>query len=727
MLMVRTLKGWEALGVGCVLAWLAIGCQLDEDAQAGGAPAMHASAPLDLSQLAARLGAPSKGALAVLENGYRLRAGRELDVEVDATGNALRVTAGSSALRIRRTGAEGGAVTPEGDALRQLSSAGASSLFFALDDEVEELIRVPEQGTQVGYDFELGESFSLRELPGDPATLEISEGGAPRLRVSFAKAWDAAGQEWPVQLDLRGSQLRLALPDAAHFPVVIDPTWSGLDNRLTTARFRHTATLLLDGRLLLVGGATAAGGRGIPPDASGATENQQLGKAPTATAELFDPVTGKFAAAGSLAHARWGHTATLLRDGRVLIAGGVGEADEALASSELFNPATNSFVEGSALNQARALHTATLLADDRVLILGGLNDITRLYWSNLKVSGGFSPYFFVKNAIATHAEAYSAGLQRFVDLGAAPQASFPHAAVLSTDGRVACAWAQVPAKALGQGVIALQWFDPARNQFSSAGELDSGLPGSCGDLFLHLEPAPPPAPAGDVAMRVVAFNGERMLDGAKFVAHDTPLPTIFVAAGSGMSAAMTFDAGSRQPLILGGLLNYSLTSSTTTLSYQPCVSPADCDFHWTQGDELKRARAWPTATAMVSGRVLAVGGLGSSVTRSGAEQTLPEAVLAGDFASWDVAAEGHAATLLGDGRVLVSGGGNSKASARLALSAGCALGVPGTKVFGCARAARKASCSRAARPTPTPRTKSCSTRRRAAKISAFASALARAG
>src|SRR5437763_17023031 len=71
---------------------------------------------------------------------------------------------------------------------------------------------------------------------------------------------------------------------------------------LKTARFHHTATLLPDGRVLVVGGEQA--------------------HTPLASAELYDPATGTWSATGSLNTARDSHTATLLPSGKVLVAGG---------------------------------------------------------------------------------------------------------------------------------------------------------------------------------------------------------------------------------------------------------------------------------------------------------------------------------------------------------------------------------------------------------------------
>lgn len=126
---------------------------------------------------------------------------------------------------------------------------------------------------------------------------------------------------------------------------------------MDTARQSQTATLLPDGLVLAAGGFDCT-------DTTCAT---------LATAELYDPTTGAWSLTGSLVSARALHTATLLPDGHVLLAGGLDANFTASAGAELYDPATGTSTATGSLHDARAAATATLLPDGRVLVAGGFD------------------------------------------------------------------------------------------------------------------------------------------------------------------------------------------------------------------------------------------------------------------------------------------------------------------------------------------------------------------
>jgi hypothetical protein len=110
------------------------------------------------------------------------------------------------------------------------------------------------------------------------------------------------------------------------------------------ARADHTATLLRDGGVLMVGGSMA---------------------------EVYDPGTDAWTRTADTIHDREFHTATLLNDGTVLVAGGVTTLVNRLVVAELYDPVSGSWTATGNMVESRAWHTATLLLDGRVLLTGG--------------------------------------------------------------------------------------------------------------------------------------------------------------------------------------------------------------------------------------------------------------------------------------------------------------------------------------------------------------------
>ena len=130
---------------------------------------------------------------------------------------------------------------------------------------------------------------------------------------------------------------------------------------MTSPRANHAAAALNDGRVLICGGTVDANIGGV-----------------LSSAEVFDPASQKFSATGSMTAARMGQTATALADGRVLVVGGQRNIGfrTALASTEIYDPATGAFINAAPMSVAREGHTATLLRDGRVLVAGGSSNGT---------------------------------------------------------------------------------------------------------------------------------------------------------------------------------------------------------------------------------------------------------------------------------------------------------------------------------------------------------------
>jgi len=134
-------------------------------------------------------------------------------------------------------------------------------------------------------------------------------------------------------------------------------TWTSTGN-MNSIRVYHTATLLSSGKVLVTGG-------------------QINSSAYLNTAELYDPSTGIWSSAGTMNSSRAGHAASLLTNGKVLITGGYTATtmNIYLNTAELYDPSTGLWTNTGSMNDIRCLHTATVLANRQVLVAGGGNSI----------------------------------------------------------------------------------------------------------------------------------------------------------------------------------------------------------------------------------------------------------------------------------------------------------------------------------------------------------------
>ena len=196
---------------------------------------------------------------------------------------------------------------------------------------------------------------------------------------------------------------------------------------MTSPRDGATATRLITGSVLITGGMAQSG--------------------VLSSAEIYSPISQTFAANGTMNVARWLHTATLLNDGTVLVAGGsdLGN-EETLDSAEIYTPATGAFtLLTSTLNTARVGHTATLLNNGQVLIVGG-----------------YDPDF----GLIADAELYDPPTQTFIDLGDTNSPRYQHSATMLQNGKVLIAGGDAdptPNAAFNSAEL----FDPVAQVFTS--------------------------------------------------------------------------------------------------------------------------------------------------------------------------------------------------------------------------------------------------------------------
>jgi len=168
-----------------------------------------------------------------------------------------------------------------------------------------------------------------------------------------------------------------------------------LTGQLNIARSFHTATRLLDGRVLVTGGHDTG--------FDGNNHN---------TAEIYDPSTGTWSFAAPMATRRGRHTATLLPNGDVLVIGGaqVGSLSSVTANAEIYHPALNAWRTVPAMSTARVGQAAALLPSGEVLVAGGYDGKSYLASSEIFLSPSNPP-----TAVAGASQTVRPGSQAHLD------------------------------------------------------------------------------------------------------------------------------------------------------------------------------------------------------------------------------------------------------------------------------------------------------------------------
>ncbi|MFQ5743638.1 MAG: Kelch repeat-containing protein [Acidobacteriota bacterium] len=285
-----------------------------------------------------------------------------------------------------------------------------------------------------------------------------------------------------------------------------------------------------------------------------------------ASAEAFYPTTNTFAAAGTMSVTRAGHTATLLPDGKVLIAGGYNGSY--LASAELYDPATRTFTPTGRLVTARSGHVAVLLDNGKVLLAGGVG----VGWTFL-----------------ADAELYDPATNTFTATGGMTSARESHTATLLANGKVLIAGGHKGRRAVITIYSSAEVYDPATGTFAPTGNMTR---------IRHKHEAVSLADG-----RVLIVGGADERDGRPAytsVEIYNPATGVFTAAGNMNSAryklqgtAVLLDDG--KVLIAGGAKRAEV------------FDPLTNTFCYAAGD-MGTPRLFATATRLPNGRVLITGG-----------------------------------------------------------------------------------------------------------------------
>jgi hypothetical protein len=360
--------------------------------------------------------------------------------------------------------------------------------------------------------------------------------------------------------------------DAAAVIMVSAPSTFIATGSMSMTRTRHTATLLPDGKVLIVGGRDRTDGSGRE----------------SGSAELYDPASGTFSRTGDMISVRSAHSATLLPNGKVLIAGGSVSNNVASNTAELYDPATGTFTRTGDMRTAQFGHEATLLKTGKVLISGGWNG-----WSTCCPIAATPELFDPATGLFTTTGSYEHMEFEGKRPGLEPYGLVETKATLLRDGRV-----------LVTTEPAAQIYDPVAGTFTRTAAMLTGT----GVLGTPLYIAGQTATLLDDG-RVLLSGGEHE-DIGRFKTAELydPATGSFAATGSmayvrdGHTATLLSDG---TVLITGGesVAGCAVLSLASAERYDPSKGG------FVPAGRMNVRREWQTATRLKDGRVLITGGL----------------------------------------------------------------------------------------------------------------------
>ncbi len=335
------------------------------------------------------------------------------------------------------------------------------------------------------------------------------------------------------------------------------------------------------------------------------------------------PATPGFTNVAAANTARFSHTATLLPNGKVLVAGGIVSAQTSTNTAEIFDPATNTWSSAASMNTARNSHCATLMSNGSVLVAGG-------------VAG---------TASLQSAEVYDPVNNQWTVVGSMLTARGSFTATLLPNGKVLAAGGSGATLAINSAEL----YDPVAQTWSAVASLGTARYYQTATLF----------PNGKVLVTGGSgLNGSSLLNAEIYdPAGNTWSVAGSMAAKRSLHTATLLSNG--QVLAAGGLDPHAGTYLASAELYDPGTNT------WKAAKSLGNGRAFHSATLLPNGKVIAAGGTALNGTVAVAEIYDPAADMWSSAGSLTTSRNIHTATLVPSGKVLLVLAGATTAGASL--------------------------------------------------------------